>query len=76
MEKQHTELMLSDLKDSPTLYPVFNRKNELSNIICILGKEQIVTKITKRAEDRVKQTSRVPDLVRKVFRSRRKGQRE
>ena len=72
LEKQHTELVLSDLKDSPTLYPVFNRKNDLSNVICILGKEQIVTKIPKRAEDWVKQTSRVPNLVRKYFRSRHK----
>jgi PAS domain-containing protein len=76
LEKQHTELVLSDLKDSPTLYPVFNRKNELSNIICILGKEEIVTKISKYAEVRVKQTARVTNLVRKYFRSRRKGQGE
>lgn len=76
LERLHTELVLSDLKDSPTLYPVFNRKNELSNIVCILGKEEIVTKISKYAEDRVKQTSRVTSLVRKYFRSRRKGQRE
>jgi signal transduction histidine kinase len=73
LEKQHTELVLSDLKDTPALYPVFNRKNELSNIICILGKEEIVTKISKYAEDRVKQTTRVSNLVRKYFRTRRKG---
>jgi transcriptional regulator with PAS, ATPase and Fis domain len=76
LEKQHTELVLSDLKDTPTLYPIFNRKNELSNIICILGKEEVVTKISKYAEDRVKQTSRVTNLVRKYIRSRRKGRRE
>jgi signal transduction histidine kinase len=76
IEKQHTELLLGDLKDSPTLYPIFNRKNELSNIICILGKEEIVTKISKYAEDRSRPVSRVTNLVRKYFRSRRKGQKE
>jgi PAS domain-containing protein len=75
LEKQHTELLLSDLRDSPTFYPVFNRKNELSNIICTLGKEEIVTKLSKYDEDRAKPTSRVTTLVRRYFRSRRKGQR-
>jgi signal transduction histidine kinase len=72
IEKQHGELELSDLKESPTLYPVFNSKNELSNIICILGKEEIVTKISKHAEERLKPSSRVTKLVRRYLRGRPK----
>ncbi|UCF98023.1 MAG: hypothetical protein JSV89_00455 [Spirochaetaceae bacterium] len=76
IEKQHGELELSDLKDTPTLYPVFNRNNELSNIICVLGQEEIVTKISKYVEDRSKQASRITSLVRRYLRSRPKGRRE
>ena len=72
IEKQHGELELSDLKESPTLYPVFNSKNELSNIICILGKEEIVTKISKHAEERLRPSSRVTKLVRRYLRGRPK----
>jgi signal transduction histidine kinase len=72
IEKQRGELQLSDLKESPTLYPVFNSKNELSNIICILGKEEIVTKISKHAEERLKPSSRVTKLVRRYLRGRPK----
>ncbi len=72
IEKQHGELELGELKETPTLYPVFNSKNELSNIICVLGKEEIVTKISKYAEERSKQASRVTKLVRKVFIGRAK----
>jgi signal transduction histidine kinase len=72
IEKQHGELELSDLKESPTLYPVFNSKNELSNIICILGKEEIVTKISKHTEERLRPSSRVTKLVRRYLRGRPK----
>jgi len=70
IEKQPGELELSDLKESPTLYPVFNSKNELSNIICVLGKEEIVTKIAKLAEERSKPISRVTKLMRRYIRGR------
>jgi signal transduction histidine kinase len=76
IEKQRGEIELSDLKESPTLYPVFNSRNELSNIICVLGKEEIVTKVSKYAEDRLKQTSRVTKLVQRYIRGRTKGRRE
>jgi PAS domain-containing protein len=75
IEKQPGELELSELKESPTLYPVFNSKNELSNIICVLGKEEIVTKVTKHAEERSKPASRVTKLVRRYFRGRSKERR-
>jgi signal transduction histidine kinase len=73
MEKQPGELELADLKESPTLYPVLNSRNELSNVICVLGKEDIVTKISKHAEERSKPTSAVTKLVRKYFRGRDKS---
>ena len=76
MEKQPGELELRDLKESPTLYPVFNSKNELSNIICVLGKEEIITKIAKYAEDRSKPVSRVAKLARRYFRGRTKERKE
>jgi PAS domain-containing protein len=76
MEKSHAELELGDLKDTPTLYPVFNSRSELSNIICILGHEEILTKISKYAEERVKPASRVTNLVRRYLRSRPKGSRD
>lgn len=72
MEKQHGELELGELKETPTLYPVFNSKNELSNIICVLGKEEIVTKISKYAEERSRQASPVTKLVRRYFGRRAK----
>jgi len=76
LEKQHTELVPGNLKDAPTLYPIFNSKNDLSNVICILGKEEIVTKISKYGEDRARPASRATNLVRKYFRSRRKKRSE
>jgi PAS domain-containing protein len=76
IEKQHAELELEGLKDSPTLYPVFNSKNELSNLICVLGKEEIVTKILKYAEDRSKPASRITRMVRRVLRTRPKERRQ
>ena len=76
IEKQHAELELEGLKDSPTLYPVFNSKNELSNLICVLGKEEIVTKILKYAEDRSKPASRITRMVRKVLRPRPRERRQ
>jgi signal transduction histidine kinase len=72
IEKQRGELELSDLKDSPTLYPVLNRDNELSNIICVLGREEIVTKISRKVEERPRPVSRVGKMVRKYFSARRK----
>ena len=72
IEKQRGEMELSDLKDSPTLYPVLNSNNELSNIICVLGREEIVTKISRRAEERPRPVSQVGKLVRKYFSGRRK----
>jgi PAS domain-containing protein len=76
IEKQPGELELRDLKESRTLYPVFNSRNELSNIICVLGKEEIVTKISRRAEERSKPATRVTKLVRRYFRGRTKERRE
>jgi signal transduction histidine kinase len=76
IEKQRAELELSDLKDTPTLYPVFNSSQELSNIICVLGKEEIITKISKRSEERPTPTSRVTKLVRRYFHGRSKGRGE
>ena len=76
LEKGHAELELDDLKDTPTLYPVFNSRNELSNIICVLGHEEIVTKVSKYGEERVKPVSRVTRLVRRYLRTRPKGGRE
>jgi len=76
IEKQHIELEMSELKESPTLYPVFNRRGELSDLICILGKEEIVTGISKFTEDRTRAASRVTKLVRKYIGSRGKGRRE
>jgi signal transduction histidine kinase len=76
VEKQRTELELSDVKDSPTLYPVFNSNNELSNLICMLGREEVVTKVSKHTEERSRPASRVTQLVRKYLRSRPKRRRE
>jgi PAS domain-containing protein len=76
MEKQPGELALGDLKDTPTLYPVFNSRYELSNIICVLGKEEIVTRVSKHAEERAKPTSRVTKMVRRYFRGRAKKRGE
>ena len=67
---------MSELKDSPTLYPIFNSKGQLSNIIFVLGKEEIVTKIAKYAEERSKAASRVTKLVRCYLRGRSKDRRE
>jgi PAS domain-containing protein len=76
IEKQRGELEIGDLKETPTLYPVFNSKNELSNIICVLGKEEIVTKISKYAEEHSRQVSRVTNLVRRYFGGRPKKRGE
>ena len=76
MEKQPGELELRELKESPTLYPVFNSRNELSNIICVLGKEEIVKKIVRHAEGRSRPASQVANLVRGYFRGRTKKRRE
>lgn len=70
IEKQKTELELSELSQSATLYPVYNRNSELSNLICVLGKEEIVTKIAKHSEDRLKTASRVTNLMRRYLRAR------
>jgi signal transduction histidine kinase len=75
IEKEHAELELSELKESPTLYPIFNSKGQLSNIICVLGKEEIVTKITKYAEERTKATSRVMNLLRGYLRGDSKSRK-
>jgi len=76
IEKQPGELELGELKESPTLYPIHNSNNELSNIICVLGKEEIVTKMAKYAEERSKPASRVTKLVRRYFRGRPKNRSE
>jgi PAS domain-containing protein len=76
IEKQRGELELSDMKDTPTLYPVFNSKYELSNIICVLGREEIVSKMARRVEERARPTSRVTDLMRRYFRGRTKKRGE
>lgn len=72
IQKQPGELELSELKESPTLYPIFNNRNDLSNIICVLGKEEIVAKISKHVEERARPASRVASLVRGYFRGRNK----
>jgi PAS domain-containing protein len=76
IEKQPGELELSELKESPTLYPIFNSRNELSNVICVLGKEEIVTKISKLAEELSTPTSRVMKLVGRYLRGRSKDRRD
>ena len=76
IEKQPGELELADLKESPTLYPIFNSRNELSNIICVLGKEEIVTKISRHAEERPRPAAGVTKLVRRYFRGRSKNRGE
>jgi PAS domain-containing protein len=76
MEKQPGELELKDLKESPTLYPVYNSKNQLSNIICVLGKEEIVTKVAKHVEERSKPSSRVAKMMRRYLRGRTVERRE
>ncbi len=73
IEKKHTPVILSELKDSPSFYPVFNRNNELANLICVLGKEDVITGITKQVEEQRKPGSPVTSLVKKYFRSRRRS---
>jgi PAS domain-containing protein len=75
IEKQKAELELADVNLSPTLYPVYNSNNELSNLICVLGKEEIVTKIAKHTEERLKTASRVTKLVRRYLGARPKSDR-
>ena len=48
------------------LYPVFNVKNELSNIICVSEKEAILSSITRKAD----QISRTPGKIAGIFRKR------
>jgi PAS domain-containing protein len=76
LEKQPGELELDELKESATLYPVYNSGNELSNIICVLGREEIVTKISKHTEERSKPASRVTKMVRRYLRGRSKDRSE
>ena len=76
LEKQPGELELREMNNAPTLYPVLNSRNELSYIICVLGREEIVKKISKYAEERAKPASQVAKMVQKYFRGRGKRRRE
>jgi Ni,Fe-hydrogenase III component G len=46
-------------------YPVLNVKNELSNIICVSGKETLLASISKRAEQISKAQRKITDVFRK-----------
>jgi PAS domain-containing protein len=72
LEKQRMSTEAGETKDSPTFYPIFNRNNELANIICVLGREEVVTEVSRHVEERSKPVSRVTSRVRRYLRSRRK----
>jgi PAS domain-containing protein len=73
LEKEHVEISLGEDSQPITCYPVLNRNSELANVICILGREEVVSADT-RAEDRQRvtvQRSRLASLIRRYLRNRR-----
>ncbi|MBN1834330.1 MAG: hypothetical protein JW820_00700 [Spirochaetales bacterium] len=72
LEKEHVEIVEGTERDPITCYPVLNRNNELSNVICVVGKEEVVSTAV-RSEERSRgggRTSRVATFVRKALRGR------
>ena len=73
LEKEHVELAEGGERDPVTYYPVFNRNNELSNIVCVIGREEVVSAAASRAGERPRgnaRASRVARFVRKALRGR------
>jgi PAS domain-containing protein len=73
LEKEHVEVGGSREKETMTYYPVLNRSNELSNVICVIGKEEVVAAVAAKTEERpgrARSVSRVARFVRKAIRGR------
>jgi PAS domain-containing protein len=71
LEKEHVEVGGSRDRETVTYYPVLNRSNELSNVICVIGKEEVVAAAAAQTEERprrARSVSRVAQFVRKAIR--------
>jgi PAS domain-containing protein len=71
LEKEHVELREEGEREPVTYYPVLNRSNEVSNVICVVGKEEVVSAAATRTEERPRAAgvSRVASFVRKALRA-------
>jgi PAS domain-containing protein len=74
LEKERVELTTGDDRNPIAYYPVMNRNNELSNVICVVGKEEVLSPVASRGEERSRGNaagvSRVASFVRKALRRR------
>ncbi len=70
MEREHTLIEVDEVKEQVSFYPVFNRNNELSNIVCIRGKESIYSDIARKTEEKTGTFSKVTGFMKKYFASK------
>jgi PAS domain-containing protein len=70
LEKEHVELKVEGEGDPVTYFPILNRSNEVANVICLLGKEEVISAAATRSEERPRgaAVSRMAKFVRKALR--------
>lgn len=77
LEKEHVEVTEGPEREAVTYYPVFNRNNQLSNVICVIAGEEAVSVAARRGNERpagaAASVSRVASFVRRALRSRARG---
>ncbi len=55
----------SSFQSQFVIHPIFNVKNELSNIVCVSEKETLLTSISKKAEQISKAQKKIKDIFKK-----------
>jgi PAS domain-containing protein len=71
LEKEHTELKMARGKETNAFYPILNRDNQLSNVVCVLGKAEVISETGRRREEAARKAGRLRGLLRRYLGSRR-----
>ena len=71
LEIKRSKLFLDENKAAATFVPVFNRRRDLSDIICILGQEDIIADNRQAVNGRTKAEARTSNPIRRYLKARK-----
>ena len=66
LTKEH-KLIETPSKERPSFFPIFNSLGELSNVLCIVGKEKLFTGVTLLKTEKTSTASKLSNFMKKMI---------
>jgi PAS domain-containing protein len=71
LEKRHVDHTVTLNKEPVTFYPIFDRENQLANIIGVVGRQEVTVELARHREEVPGTARRLSGLVRRYLRRQR-----